>query len=108
MTVTCRLVGVRCCFGPVQHQRPLLEQPCLDVGPDAHDGLHDDVQGPRPAGQLGPGVGRHEGPAGEAVLVVVVVGTLAQDHGAVGHTRVIQGSYRGQTRQGVRQVEQVV
>ena len=79
-----RLVGVGRRLRPVQNQGPLLEDARLVVVLQAQDGLHDDVQGPGAAGHLRPRVGGHEGPAGEAVLVVVVVGTLAEDHGAEG------------------------
>ena len=72
-----RLLGVRRQLRAVQHQGPLLEQARLAVRLEAQDGFEHDVERPAAARDLGPRVGRHEGPAGEAVLVVVVVRALA-------------------------------
>ena len=64
----------------MKHQRPLLEESPLDVRLHAEDRLHDDIQGPHSTGHLSPGMSRHERPAVETVLVVIVIGPLAQDH----------------------------
>lgn len=67
------LVGLL--LGAVHHQRPLLDEAALLGGTAV---LH--LQLPHAARILAPGVGGHEGPLYEAVVVVVVVWPSAQDH----------------------------
>jgi hypothetical protein len=49
--------------------------------------MNDHLKGPFSSRVLGPGVRGHEGPLGEAVPRVLVVGPRRQDHGAGSHRR---------------------
>lgn len=63
---------------PVQHQRPLAEEALIVSVVPAWNVLDSEL--PRPTRRFSPGVSGHEWPAGESVLVLVIVGSLAQDH----------------------------
>lgn len=78
---TCWLVGVGSSFCAMQHQSPLLENGGFDVGLDANDGLHDNIQSPGTPRQLSPSVGGHKWPARKPIFVIVVIWSLAQYHG---------------------------
>lgn len=62
----------------VQNQGPLEKRPGIHGIVLARG--HRYLQLPQTTWVLRPGVGGHEGPAGEAVLVIVVIGSLTQDH----------------------------
>lgn len=81
-------VGVRRVAGAVEHQRPLLEEALVGGGillvlrrGEPH------LERPLASGVLCPRVGGHEGPLGESVVAVVVVGPRREDHGARAHRR---------------------
>ena len=75
-------VGVGRVPGAVEHERPLLEEALVDAL-----AVEADLEGPLAPGVLCPGVRGHEGPLGEAVVRVVVVGARREDHGARAHGR---------------------
>ena len=64
-------VGVGSVLGAVEEQRPLAD--VARLGGSVNKG---NLQGPLASGILGPGVGCHKGPFGEAILTVVVIGSL--------------------------------
>lgn len=81
-------VGVRGVAGAVEHQRPLLKEALVGGGVllvlrrvEPH------LERPLSPGVFGPRVGGHEGPLGETVVAVFVVGPGREDHGASAHGR---------------------
>ena len=64
-------VGVRSILGAVKEESPLAD--VTRLGRSINEG---NLQRPLSSWILGPGVGCHEGPFGEAVLAVVVIGSL--------------------------------
>ena len=70
-----RQVLVRLLLRAVNHQRPLLDEARLRSGTRVPH-----LQLPDAARILAPGVGGHEGPLDEAIVVVVVIGPSAQNH----------------------------
>ena len=64
-------VGVGSVLGAVEEESPLADVSRL--GRSINKG---NLQGPLAPWILGPGVGGHEGPFGEAILTVVVIGSL--------------------------------
>ena len=73
----------------MQHQGPLLEDTshlAVLLAVQTQHGLQGHLQGPGAPRDLRPGVCSHEGPACEAVLAIIVVGPLAQDHRPVQKT----------------------
>jgi len=68
-------VGVGGVLGAVKEQSPLADVSRLHGSVDEGD-----LQRPLAPRVLGPGVGGHEGPLGEPVRGIVVIGSLRQNH----------------------------